>query len=300
MYLKSHSRKTGCYKHRHLLNVARSLLFQDNLPLRFWPESILTVVYLINRLPSSVLSGKSPFEMTFKFSPNLYHLRAFGCLCYASILNQNDKFGKRSEKCVFLGYSNFKKSYKLFSLDNKTFIFSRDVKFYETVFPFKNEMFSEKDVCTSSELNSLNFFDVFDTPISPISPNDEEGDPIDSEGSGSDSSYHGSPSGSMDTTTTLENESISPEGNSSTETDQETHFNQETHVNQEKGNPRKSSRQRTFPVKYNDYEVNTNVKYPLNNYVCYSNLSKKDKCFQSNLDKSEEPKSYHETSQSQH
>ncbi|KAJ0620998.1 putative RNA-directed DNA polymerase [Helianthus annuus] len=103
-------------KHRHLLNLARSLLFQSGVPLSFWSDCVLTAVYIINRLPSSVLLGKSPFELMFGFKPSFAHFRIFGCLCFSTILNDTDKMSFNAEKCVMIGYSNVKKGYKLWSL----------------------------------------------------------------------------------------------------------------------------------------------------------------------------------------
>lgn len=43
-------------KYRHLLEVARSLLFHMNVPKSFWSDSVLTAYYLINRVPSTILN----------------------------------------------------------------------------------------------------------------------------------------------------------------------------------------------------------------------------------------------------
>ena len=61
-------------KHRHILNVARALRFQGNLPIEFWGECVLAAGYLINRTPSAVLNRKTPYEMLHGQTLSLQHL----------------------------------------------------------------------------------------------------------------------------------------------------------------------------------------------------------------------------------
>ncbi|CAA7047384.1 unnamed protein product [Microthlaspi erraticum] len=124
-------------KHRHILNVARALLFQGNLPIKFWGEAVLTAAYLINRTPSAIHLGRSPYELLHGHKPSYDQLRVFGSECYTHrVTRDKDKFSQRSRRCVFLGYPVGKKAWKVYDIEREEFIVSRDVVFKETVFPY--------------------------------------------------------------------------------------------------------------------------------------------------------------------
>jgi len=125
-------------KYRHILNVARALRFQTNLPIQFWGECVVIAAYLINRTPSKLLKGRSPYEILFHGKPSYSDIRFFSTLCFArSNPTVKDKFASRSKRCIFLGYPFGKKGWTVYDLETRETFSSREVKFCEDKYPFK-------------------------------------------------------------------------------------------------------------------------------------------------------------------
>lgn len=142
-------------KHRHILNVARALLFQANLPVKFWGEAISTATHLINLTPTKVLQGRTPHELLFERKPSYSHLRVFGSVCYVHRnARDKDKFGDRSRQCIFVGYPFGKKGWRVYDENSNEFLVSRDVVFTEDVFPvMKKENMDDTDEGSSEEVD---------------------------------------------------------------------------------------------------------------------------------------------------
>lgn len=58
-------------------------------------------------MSTTVLKGKSPYELLFGKASSANHLRVFGCPCYAKVLNSFEK--SRFIRSAFMGYNSNQK-----------------------------------------------------------------------------------------------------------------------------------------------------------------------------------------------
>jgi len=123
-------------RHRHIVTTGLALLAAASLPLTYWGEAFMTVVTVINTLPTPVLQNNNPYSMLFHKDPDYQFFKVFGCACYPLTRPYNQyKFDFRSSMCLFLGYSPHHKGYICLSPTGKRYI-SRHVIFNEKLFPY--------------------------------------------------------------------------------------------------------------------------------------------------------------------
>ncbi|RVW57690.1 Retrovirus-related Pol polyprotein from transposon TNT 1-94 [Vitis vinifera] len=156
-------------KNRHLLEVARSLMFSMNVPKLFWGQAVLTAAYLINRMPSRVLKFQTPCQTLLKSFPTTRLIstvppKIFGCSIVVHINQQHrSKLDPRSLKCIFLGYSSNQKGYKCYSPVTRKFYNSMDVTFFET-----QPYYPKNDIQGENSTQEYQFWDLESFSESPI------------------------------------------------------------------------------------------------------------------------------------
>ena len=123
-----------------IMNKCRTLMIAANMPRNLWDFGVLTVVYLNNRVPTKVLNWKSPLKVLEAKFPNIQQRenlkpRIFGSVGY--LLSHDvykDKLSPQAHRCVFIGYSNTQKGYKLYHPSTKRVFVSKDVTFDENIY----------------------------------------------------------------------------------------------------------------------------------------------------------------------
>ena len=155
-------------KHQHILNVARALMFQSNIPKHFWSYAIKHVVFLINRVPSPVIKNKTPFELLYQEPPDFSMIKIFGCLCYASTNSPRQKFDVRSKCGILLGFQTGTKGYVIFDINSKEICVSKNVQFNEACFPFLPS--SQTPQSNPNNFSPKSTFDYDTSPTSTAPP----------------------------------------------------------------------------------------------------------------------------------
>ncbi|KAD4585342.1 hypothetical protein E3N88_22943 [Mikania micrantha] len=98
----------------------------------FWGEAVSCAAYLLNRSYTKSVPNITPQEAWSGFKPSVNHLRVFGSLAFVHIPDQKrSKLEDKSARCIFIGYSEQSKAYKLFNPQTQKVIISRDVKIDE-------------------------------------------------------------------------------------------------------------------------------------------------------------------------
>ncbi|KAK9126213.1 hypothetical protein Scep_015059 [Stephania cephalantha] len=84
------------------------------MPNQYWADGVMTMVYVMNRMPSKVLEIQTPLQELSKFvtlpSVLIMQPKVFGCMAFAHIHKyQRTKVDPRATCYIFLGYGLHKK-----------------------------------------------------------------------------------------------------------------------------------------------------------------------------------------------
>jgi hypothetical protein len=103
----------------------------------------------------------TPFELRFGCKQSLSHLRSFSCKCFVLKYDNLDKFESRSYDGIFLAYTPYDRSYRVFNLETNTIVESCDVTFDKTapcprdVFECASDKEMDESIFVDEELNDF-------------------------------------------------------------------------------------------------------------------------------------------------
>lgn len=119
---------------RTIVESARTMMSERQLPTQLWAEAVNTAVYTLNRCTSSQTEGNTPFELWYKRKPELSHIRIFGSDAFSHIPKEHrKKWDMKSKRLILVGYQGESSNYRLFDPVTKQIVTARDVIINETL-----------------------------------------------------------------------------------------------------------------------------------------------------------------------
>ena len=138
-------------RNKTLLDMVRIMLSSSKLPKILWPEALKTTAYILNQVPTKVVS-KTPFVLFKGWKPSLRHMCIWGCPSEVRIYNpQEKKLDPRTISGYFVGYAEKFKGYRFcYPHHSLRFVESRNSKFLENDLASGSDLFSEREQPSTS------------------------------------------------------------------------------------------------------------------------------------------------------
>ncbi|KAI3747152.1 hypothetical protein L6452_09599 [Arctium lappa] len=119
-------------RNRTLVEAARTMLSQSDLPLFLWAEAVSTACHTQNRSIIHRRFQKTPYELINNRTPTIKYFHVFGCKCF--VLNDRaslNKFSAKADEGIFIGYSSTSAAYRVCLKKLKIVVESVNVTFDE-------------------------------------------------------------------------------------------------------------------------------------------------------------------------
>jgi hypothetical protein len=121
-------------KNHTLKKMANCMIQYKGLSHHYWAKSINCANYIVNRTRTKALKNITPEEACTNIKSDVTHFNIFGSAAWAHIPDEKRKsLQPKCEKCIFVGYFEDIKGYKLFQLHSNEIVTRREVKFDENL-----------------------------------------------------------------------------------------------------------------------------------------------------------------------
>jgi hypothetical protein len=95
------------------------MLHAKSLPWRLWVEELNFSTYIQKKSPHRFVKDKTPYEAWSGLKPKVNHFRIFSSRAWARIPSEKRKaLDPHSTECIFVGYSDNVKGYRLINLSS--------------------------------------------------------------------------------------------------------------------------------------------------------------------------------------
>jgi hypothetical protein len=119
-------------KNRTIMEVVKTMIHDQDLPMCLWAEAAMATIYVQNRLSHSALGLKTQEEMFTGKKPEVSHLKIFGCPVFIHIPKEKrNKLEPSGKKGIFVGYYEVSKAFRIYIPSHHHIEISRDVTFDE-------------------------------------------------------------------------------------------------------------------------------------------------------------------------